>query len=214
MWQRTRAHHLAALAGLALFGALGVAHHALTELGGDAARQTDVRLGLLSRLHGLALERADRDAAFHRAANRLLMEGSAVDAGAAREIVDGARALARKSAALGSYLEDAGPDLPAEERAAHAGAVGRVAEAVGAVAARAEALAGRPADAARLAAVAAAARDLDDVLSHAQARAEGALARGRNRAGAVVEQARLRGGALAAAALVLAALAMRRRLAP
>ncbi|MCY4428792.1 MAG: hypothetical protein OXC11_00140 [Rhodospirillales bacterium] len=212
MWQRVRAHHLATLAGLALFVALGVANHALTELGGDAARQTEVRLGLLSRLQGLALERADRDAAFHRAANRLLMEGSAVDTGAAREIVDGARALARKSEALDRYLEGAGSILPDEERATNAGAVQLVAQAVGEVVAGAEALADSPREGARLEAVGAAARDLDGVLSQAQSRVEGALTRGRNRAETIVEQARIRYGALAAAALVLVAFAMRKRL--
>lgn len=212
MWQRIGAHHLAALAGLALFVALGVGNHALTELSADAARQAEVRLGLLSRLQGLALERADRDAAFHRAANRLLMEGSAVDTGAAREIVDGARALARKSEALDSYLEGAGATLPDEERTATAGAVQLVTQAVGDVVARAEALADGPGEAARLGAAAAAARDLDEALSQAQSRVEGALARGRNRAGAIVERARIQCGALAAAALVLAALAMRKRI--
>ena len=211
MWQRVGAHHLAALAGLALFVALGVANHALTELSADAARQSEVRLGLLSRLQGLALERADRDAAFHRTANRLLMEGSAVDTGTAREIIDGARALARKSEALDSYLEGTGSTLPDEERAATAGAVQLVTQAVGDVAALAEALAENPHAAARLAAVGAAARDLDGVLSQAQSRVEGALARGRNRAGAIVEQARIRCGALAALALILIALAMRKR---
>ena len=212
MWQRVGAHHLAALAGLVLVVALGMGNHALTELSTDAARQAEVRLGLLSRLQGLALERADRDAAFHRAANRLLMEGSAVDTGAAREIGDGARALARKSEALDSYLEGAGAALPDEERTATAGAVQLVTQAVGDVVARAEALADGPGEAARLAAVAAAASDLDEALSQAQSRVEGALARGRNRADAVVEQARIQCGALAGAALILAALAMRKRI--
>ncbi|MCY4098940.1 MAG: hypothetical protein F4Y06_02035 [Rhodospirillales bacterium] len=211
MWQRVGAHHLAALAILALLAALGIASHSLAQLANDAAHQTEARLGLLSRVQGLSLERADRDAAFHRVANRLLLTNSRVDTGAAREIVDGARALERKNQAMGTYLAEVSPILPEEERNSFAGAFQLVAQAVSEVVVRAEALAEEPGDSARLESVGTSTRALDEVLLHAQSRVEGALSRGRNRAETIVERTRIWTGSLGAAALVLVAFAARKR---
>ncbi len=211
MWQRVGAHHLAALAILTLLAALGIAGNSLAQLAKDAAYQSEARLGLLSRVQGLSLERADRDAAFHRVANRLLMTNARVDTGAAREIVDGARALERKNRAMSTYLAEVSPILPAEEREAFAGDFQLVTQAVSEVVVRAEALAEEPGDSARLDSVGASTRALDEVLLQAQSRVEGALSRGRNRAETIVERTRIWTGSLGAAALVLAAFAARKR---
>ena len=211
MWQRVGAHHLAALAILTLLAALGIAGNSLAQLAKDAAHQSEARLGLLSRVQGLSLERADRDAAFHRVANRLLMTNTRVDTGAAREIVDGARALERKNRALSTYLAEVSPILPEEEREAFAGDFQLVTQAVSEVVVRAEALAEEPGDSARLDSVGASTRALDEVLLQAQSRVEGALSRGRNRAETIVERTWIWTGSLGAAALVLAAFAARKR---
>ena len=211
MWQRIGAHHLAALAILTLLAALGIAGNSLAQLVKDAAHQSEARLGLLSRVQGLSLERADRDAAFHRVANRLLMTNTRVDTGAAREIVDGARALERKNRAMSTYLAEVSPILPEEEREAFAGDFQLVTQAVSEVVVRAEALAEEPGDSARLDSVGASTRALDEVLLQAQSRVEGALSRGRNRAETIVERTRIWTGSLGAAALVLAAFAARKR---
>lgn len=211
MWQRVGAHHLAALAILTLLAALGIAGNSLAQLAKDAAHQSEARLGLLSRVQGLSLERADRDAAFHRVANRLLMTNTRVDTGAAREIVDGARALERKNRAMSTYLAEVSPVLPEEEREAFAGDFQLVTQAVSEVVVRAEALAEEPGDSARLDSVGASTRALDEVLLQAQSRVEGALSRGRNRAETIVERTWIWTGSLGAAALVLAAFAARKR---
>jgi hypothetical protein len=211
MWQRVCAHHLAALAILTLLAALGIAGNSLAQLAKDAAHQSEARLGLLSRVQGLSLERADRDAAFHRVANRLLMTNTRVDTGAAREIVDGARALERKNRAMSTYLAEVSPILPEEEREAFAGDFQLVTQAVSEVVVRAEALAEEPGDSARLDSVGASTRALDEVLLQAQSRVEGALSRGRNRAETIVERTWIWTGSLGAAALVLAAFAARKR---
>lgn len=211
MWQRLGAHHLAALAILTLLAALGIAGNSLAQLAKDAAHQSEARLGLLSRVQGLSLERADRDAAFHRVANRLLMTNTRVDTGAAREIVDGARALERKNRAMSTYLAEVSPILPEEEREAFAGDFQLVTQAVSEVVVRAEALAEEPGDSARLDSVGASTRALDEVLLQAQSRVEGALSRGRNRAETIVERTWIWTGSLGAAALVLAAFAARKR---
>ena len=211
MWQCLGAHHLAALAILTLLAALGIAGNSLAQLAKDAAHQSEARLGLLSRVQGLSLERADRDAAFHRVANRLLMTNTRVDTGAAREIVDGARALERKNRAMSTYLAEVSPILPEEEREAFAGDFQLVTQAVSEVVVRAEALAEEPGDSARLDSVGASTRALDEVLLQAQSRVEGALSRGRNRAETIVERTWIWTGSLGAAALVLAAFAARKR---
>ena len=211
MWQRVGAHHLAALAILTLLAALWIAGSSLAQLANDAAHQSEARLGLLSRVQGLSLERADRDAAFHRVANRLLLTNAPVDTGAAREIVDGARALERKNRAMSTYLAEVSPILPEEEREAFAGDFQLVTQAVSEVVVRAEALAEEPGDSARLDSVGASTRALDEVLLQAQSRVEGALSRGRNRAETIVERTRIWTGSLGAAALVLAAFAARKR---
>ena len=211
MWQRVGAHHLAALAILTLLAALGIASNSLTQLAKDAAPQSEARLGLLSRVHGLSLERADRDAAFHRVANRLLMTNSRVDTGAAREIVDGARALERKNRAMSTYLAEVSPILPEEERESFAGDFQLVTQAVGEVVVSAEALAEEPGDSARLESVGASTRALDEDLLQAKSRVEGALSRGQHRAETIAERTRIWTGSLGAAALVLAAFAARKR---
>ena len=180
-------------------------------MGSEAVRQTEVRLALLARLQVLAVERADRDASFHRAANRLLITRSDVDAGAAREVLDGALALKRKGEALDSFLANSGSVLPEEERGAAAVAVGAVLEAIADIHTKAELLAAMPENPDRLAAVGAAAAALGGSLSQARTRVEGSLSRARERVDATIQGTRLWGAVLLGAALMLAAFAWRKR---
>ncbi len=214
MERRVRAHHLAAAAVLMLIIALGIAGHALATLAGDAAGQTEVRLGLLSRVQGLALERAERDAAVHRVANRLLMSDTSVDAGVAREIVDGTRALVRRYAAMDAYLSEVGHRLPATERSAAADRIRQIREAADDVAGRAEHLANDPTDPARLEAVAAATRALGTVLSRTRSHLEGTLERDRNRMIDAAQGTMLWCASLAVVALILGGVSLRRRAVP
>ncbi len=205
---------LQAAAVLLLFLALGISLAMLSGQAGDTATRTEVRWGLLDRVHGLALERAARDAAVHRAANRLLLAASPVDAGVAREIVDGARALVRRHGAMEAYWSEAGHHLPATERPAVTNRIGRIGEAVEDLAGRAGHLAGDPADPERLEAVARATADLDGVLSETRAQLEGALRRDRNRGIEVAGRTLYLCAFLAVAALALGAAGLHRRRAP
>ena len=211
MFRRIGAHHLAALSVFVLLAAGGIYTCGLSEVGSEAVRQTEVRLALLARLQAIAVERADRDASFHRAANWLLITRSDVDAGAAREILDGSLALKRRGEALDSFLANSGSVLPEEERGATAVAVGAVLEAIADIHTRAELLATTPGNPDRLEAVGSAAAALGESLIQARTRMEGALRRARERVGATIQTTRLWGGLLLGAALVLAAFAWRKR---
>ncbi len=209
--RRLQARHFAILAVVALLGAVVVAHDALTRLAADAVEQTAVRLALLSRVDGLELERANRDASFHRVANRLLIADGAVDVGTARELVDGVHALTRKNEALSTFFADTGSILDDAERATIAAVLEQVESGVLDVGARAQHLADDPRDATRLEAVGAATDTLHLHLEHARSHIEALLSRSRNRAEAAVRNARIGSGSLIVLAAILGTVAWRRQ---
>lgn len=211
MLRQIGAHHLAALSALVLLAAGGIYTCGLSEVDSEAVRQTEVRLALLARLQALDVERADRDAGFHRAANRLLITRSDVDTGAAREILDGALALKRKGEALESYLAVAGSVLPEKERKATASAAGAVLEAIAEIHTKAELLAALPENPDRLEAVGSATATLSESLIQARTRVGGSISRSRERVTAAIRGTRLWGAVLLGAALVLAGSAWRKR---
>lgn len=203
------------LASALLLGtAAALAHAALATLAGDVRAEADARRALLGRIHALALERADRTAAFHRAVARTLAEGGPAREAAAREVGDGARALARRGRSLEAALAERAPILPPDERKRVREAAALVLERVDAAVRTAGALAEAAAPGAALAEADAAGRALGEALEAAEREIEGLGLRARARAEAVARRARRAGAGLAGAAVLLAAAALAFRAGP